>query len=180
MGLWFALEDCTESNGCLSFVFVFSLDLIFFLSLTYLPMSSPGSHKRNPLSKRLVRLPEGGTDIVPVPGYEDAEKVDWDAEGVEWKSAACEAGGAFGMLLLFLPSDPVPVEAILTVGNADVLTHRSRPHPWRRDSPLGTELERQESVHLHRLSTILSSFSCFSFLLTACSVPTVPLHRRFS
>ncbi|GAA5859170.1 hypothetical protein JCM8547_008900 [Rhodosporidiobolus lusitaniae] len=72
MGLWFALEDCTPENGCLSFV--------------------PGSHKTNRLTRRLVRVPGGGTDIVPVPGEEDAEKVDWDAEGIEWRAAPCEAG----------------------------------------------------------------------------------------
>ncbi|GAA5891937.1 hypothetical protein JCM6882_007413 [Rhodosporidiobolus microsporus] len=77
MGLWFALEQCTASNGCLSFV--------------------PGSHKLNPLHKRLVRVPEsegGGTTIVPVAGMEDsaAAKMDWDGEGVEWRAAPCEVG----------------------------------------------------------------------------------------
>ncbi|GAA6042172.1 hypothetical protein JCM8097_004997 [Rhodosporidiobolus ruineniae] len=74
MGLWFALEDCTPSNGCLSFV--------------------PGSHKTNKLTRRLVRINGGkdGTDIVPVPGYEDEPRVDWDADGVEWRAAECKAG----------------------------------------------------------------------------------------
>ncbi|CEQ41115.1 SPOSA6832_02807 [Sporobolomyces salmonicolor] len=72
MGFWFALEDCTSENGCLSFV--------------------PGSHKVNKITKRLARMPEGGTSIVPVPGEEDAPKVDWDKEGVNWVAAPCEAG----------------------------------------------------------------------------------------
>ncbi|BGP43813.1 hypothetical protein JCM10450v2_008011 [Rhodotorula kratochvilovae] len=72
MGLWFALEDATPENGCLSFV--------------------PGSHKINQLTKRLVRVPAGGTDIVPVSGMEDAPAVDWNADGVEWVAAPCEAG----------------------------------------------------------------------------------------
>ncbi|GAA5834433.1 hypothetical protein JCM11251_007990 [Rhodosporidiobolus azoricus] len=77
MGLWFALEECTTSNGCLSFV--------------------PGSHKLNPLHKRLIRLPAsegGGTTIVPVPGMEDspAAKIDWDGEETEWRAAECEVG----------------------------------------------------------------------------------------
>ncbi|KAL7274877.1 hypothetical protein RUND412_002192 [Rhizina undulata] len=46
VGFWYALEDATESNGCLYFV--------------------PGSHKRVPIKKRLVRLSEGGTGFEPV------------------------------------------------------------------------------------------------------------------
>ena len=41
LGFWFALEQCTGSNGALSFL--------------------PGSHRSNPIDKRFVRLPEGGT-----------------------------------------------------------------------------------------------------------------------
>lgn len=73
MGLWFALEPATPENGCLSFV--------------------PGSHKINRLTKRLVRAPGGGTEMVPVPGMEDEPAVDWTADGVEWVAAPCEAGG---------------------------------------------------------------------------------------
>ncbi|GAA6015918.1 hypothetical protein JCM10207_006806 [Rhodosporidiobolus poonsookiae] len=74
MGLWFALEQCTAENGCLSFV--------------------PGSHKVNKLTKRLVRVDGGksGTAIVPVPGMENEPTVDWDADGVEWVAAPCDAG----------------------------------------------------------------------------------------
>ncbi|KAI8353192.1 hypothetical protein BD560DRAFT_408465 [Blakeslea trispora] len=39
VGFWFALEDCTESNGCLWFI--------------------PGSHKTSPVTKRFVRNPKG-------------------------------------------------------------------------------------------------------------------------
>ncbi|GAA6062272.1 hypothetical protein JCM10212_000932 [Sporobolomyces blumeae] len=69
MGFWFALEDCTPSNGCLSFV--------------------PGSHKTNRITKRLVRMPGGGTSIVPIEGVE-AQSIDWEQE--EWKPAECKAG----------------------------------------------------------------------------------------
>ncbi|KAG8911043.1 hypothetical protein FRC01_005965 [Tulasnella sp. 417] len=48
LGFWFALEDCTPSNGALSFL--------------------PGSHKTNPLKSRFVRLPQGGTGFEPLPG----------------------------------------------------------------------------------------------------------------
>ncbi|KAJ3735650.1 phytanoyl-CoA dioxygenase [Lentinula guzmanii] len=48
LGFWFALERCTPLNGALSFL--------------------PGSHLTTPITKRFVRLPEGGTGfekIVP-------------------------------------------------------------------------------------------------------------------
>ncbi|KAF8252593.1 phytanoyl-CoA dioxygenase [Wilcoxina mikolae CBS 423.85] len=45
VGFWYALEDATQENGCLSF--------------------APGSHKRCPIKKRFLRVPEGGT------GFED-------------------------------------------------------------------------------------------------------------
>lgn len=72
LGFWFALEDCTPQNGCLSFV--------------------PGSHKVNVINKRLERVEGGGTKIVPVPEVEGCG-VDWDAEGVDWKVEECKAGG---------------------------------------------------------------------------------------
>ncbi|KAG8691313.1 hypothetical protein FRC09_011663 [Ceratobasidium sp. 395] len=46
LGFWFALEQCTESNGALSFL--------------------PGSHRHTPISKRFVRLPDGGTGFEEV------------------------------------------------------------------------------------------------------------------
>ena len=39
VGFWYALEDCTVENGCLSF--------------------APGSHKRAPIKDRFVRSPDG-------------------------------------------------------------------------------------------------------------------------
>ena len=51
VGWWYALEDCSMSNGCLSF--------------------APGSHKRAPIRKRFVRLKEGkGTGFVDVESEE--------------------------------------------------------------------------------------------------------------
>lgn len=41
LGFWIALEQCTHTNGALSFF--------------------PGSHLTTPITKRFVRLPEGGT-----------------------------------------------------------------------------------------------------------------------
>lgn len=43
LGFWFALEDCTPTNGALSFL--------------------AGSHKTTKVTKRFVRLPDGGTDF---------------------------------------------------------------------------------------------------------------------
>ncbi|ORX62382.1 phytanoyl-CoA dioxygenase [Hesseltinella vesiculosa] len=43
-GFWFALEDCTPTNGALSFI--------------------PGSHKDVPVTKRFVRAPVGGTTFI--------------------------------------------------------------------------------------------------------------------
>lgn len=48
VGFWYALEDATLDNGCLSFV--------------------PGSHKSAAIKKRFVRLKEGGT------GFENVEE----------------------------------------------------------------------------------------------------------
>ncbi|KAI8143949.1 phytanoyl-CoA dioxygenase domain-containing protein 1 [Fennellomyces sp. T-0311] len=45
VGFWFALEDCTEKNGCLWFI--------------------PGSHKDTPITRRFVRDPKGtGTTFI--------------------------------------------------------------------------------------------------------------------
>ncbi|KAI8082902.1 phytanoyl-CoA dioxygenase domain-containing protein 1 [Halteromyces radiatus] len=43
-GFWFALEDCTNENGCLWFI--------------------PGSHKDVPVTNRFVRNPNGGTTFI--------------------------------------------------------------------------------------------------------------------
>ncbi|GAA5908552.1 phytanoyl-CoA dioxygenase family protein [Sporobolomyces salmoneus] len=72
MGFWFALEDCTTENGCLSFI--------------------PGSHKTNRINKRLVRVNGGrdGTEIVAIPGVEGSG-IDWEAHP-GWKTAECRTG----------------------------------------------------------------------------------------
>lgn len=44
VGFWYALEDATAQNGCLSF--------------------AKGSHRRAPVRKRFVRVPEGGTGFI--------------------------------------------------------------------------------------------------------------------
>jgi ectoine hydroxylase-related dioxygenase (phytanoyl-CoA dioxygenase family) len=49
VGFWYALEDCTVSNGCLSFL--------------------RGSHKWAPIAKRFVRKPDNsGTEFIPNDG----------------------------------------------------------------------------------------------------------------
>ncbi|EPE05653.1 phytanoyl- dioxygenase [Ophiostoma piceae UAMH 11346] len=48
VGFWYALEDATATNGCLSFW--------------------PGSHKTAPVRNRLMRKAGGGTHITPNPG----------------------------------------------------------------------------------------------------------------
>ncbi|KAI9634113.1 uncharacterized protein MKK02DRAFT_34716 [Dioszegia hungarica] len=70
IGAWIALEDCTPSNGCLSFL--------------------PGSHKTARISSRFVRAAGGGTTFVPVPGVEPNEESWEDMPG--WKQAPCKAG----------------------------------------------------------------------------------------
>lgn len=69
LGFWYALEDATLENGCLSFL--------------------PGSHKWAPVSQRLVRMPGNvGTEMVDnkgprfPPGDEYAEKGGVDGEYV--------------------------------------------------------------------------------------------------
>ena len=66
VGFWFALEDCTTTNGCLSFV--------------------PRSHKTSPITKRLVRMEEGGTGFISI-----AEDFGEPADE-EFKIEECSAG----------------------------------------------------------------------------------------
>ncbi|KAI9473626.1 MAG: phytanoyl-CoA dioxygenase [Benjaminiella poitrasii] len=64
VGFWFALEDCTETNGCLWF--------------------KPGSHKTTPISKRFVRDPEGtGTKFIPVENHSSSTADENDDEFVK-------------------------------------------------------------------------------------------------
>ncbi|KAK0213074.1 phytanoyl-CoA dioxygenase [Desarmillaria ectypa] len=52
VGFWIALEKCTPQNGALSFL--------------------PGSHLTAPISKRFVRLPQGGTGFEALPASADS------------------------------------------------------------------------------------------------------------
>ncbi|WWD03511.1 hypothetical protein V865_001563 [Kwoniella europaea PYCC6329] len=71
IGCWIALEDCTPTNGCLSFL--------------------PGSHKRARISSRFVRDPSGkGTTFIDIPEVKKNEE-NWD-EMDGWKEADCKAG----------------------------------------------------------------------------------------
>ncbi|CAE6518630.1 unnamed protein product [Rhizoctonia solani] len=81
LGFWFALEPCTEFNGALSFL--------------------PGSHRTNPINKRFVRLPEGGTGFIdiekPVTPLDLQKKqpersVDSNATGGDYILETCDAG----------------------------------------------------------------------------------------
>jgi hypothetical protein len=64
VGFWYALEDCTVDNGCLSF--------------------APGSHKRAPIKDRFVRSPNGkGTTFASNAGSE------WPS-GLQLEKDVCE------------------------------------------------------------------------------------------
>ncbi|KAJ9141662.1 Phytanoyl-CoA dioxygenase domain-containing protein 1 [Pleurostoma richardsiae] len=78
VGFWYALEDATLENGCLSFL--------------------PGSHKWAPISKRLVRKAGNtGTEMVPndgphfPPGEEYGERQQGEEEG-EYVPGEVKAG----------------------------------------------------------------------------------------
>lgn len=70
VGFWFALEDCVEENGCLSY--------------------NPGSHKRFPITKRFVKINGGreGCDFIPV---EHSKPVPEDNPD-DYKLVPCKAG----------------------------------------------------------------------------------------
>ncbi|WWC91693.1 uncharacterized protein L201_006639 [Kwoniella dendrophila CBS 6074] len=71
IGCWIALEECTPSNGCLSFL--------------------PGSHKKARISSRFVKDPSGkGTTFIDVPEIKKNEE-NWD-EMDGWKEASCPPG----------------------------------------------------------------------------------------
>jgi len=67
-GMWFALEDCTISNGCLYF--------------------APGSHKIYPLCKRFVRTNDGKTKII----YLDTDHDKKEPDDSEYVAAPVNAG----------------------------------------------------------------------------------------
>lgn len=80
LGFWFALESCTESNGALSFL--------------------PGSHRHNPISKRFVRLPEGGTGfeeikepVTPLDLQTETTELPGDSGTSDYVLETCDAGG---------------------------------------------------------------------------------------
>ena len=62
IGFWIALEDATLENGCLSF--------------------APGSHRRTPVTSRLVRT-DGGTGFSNVEGATFPERFDVHQEAIE-------------------------------------------------------------------------------------------------
>ncbi|CAK7901642.1 hypothetical protein CAAN1_11S03818 [[Candida] anglica] len=72
IGFWFALEDCSEDNGCLWY--------------------HPGSHKVFPITKRFVKIDGGkkGTNFIPV-DYDKSVPIPDDSPEV-YKSIECKAG----------------------------------------------------------------------------------------
>lgn len=70
LGFWFALEDCTRENGCLSY--------------------NPGTHKTVPVTKRFVKIDKGrkGCNFIPVE-HEEATQEDRDED---YKLVECKAG----------------------------------------------------------------------------------------
>ncbi|ODV81107.1 phytanoyl-CoA dioxygenase [Suhomyces tanzawaensis NRRL Y-17324] len=70
LGFWFALEDCDEQNGCLSY--------------------NPGSHKTFPIKKRFAKVDGGdkGCNFVDVPNDEPIPEDDPAA----YKPVPCKAG----------------------------------------------------------------------------------------
>lgn len=71
VGFWIALEDCTKTNGCLSYL--------------------PGSHKTNPIAKRFVRKAiEGGTttEFIGIEGLKES----YDNTEQGYKLQQCRRG----------------------------------------------------------------------------------------
>lgn len=82
VGFWYALEDATVENGCLSF--------------------AAGSHKRAPIRSRFVRLPaesdgaaDGGQPVASGTGFAENEGAQWPeglVEDTEVKKEVYELG----------------------------------------------------------------------------------------
>lgn len=77
VGFWYALEDCTVENGCLSF--------------------APGSHRRAPIPNRFVRSADGkGTTFMENSGEQWPEGLEReagkDAEGEKYELGEVKAG----------------------------------------------------------------------------------------
>lgn len=70
VGFWYALEDATLENGCLSFL--------------------PGSHRWAPVERRLVRGKEAGTEMVPNGGARFPRGEDY-GEGLRPEGEAAQA-----------------------------------------------------------------------------------------
>ena len=70
VGFWFALEDCTLTNGCLSF--------------------ADGTHKTHPLTSRFVRK-DGSTTMESLSQTTQQQKSDGH-DTTEYKPATCKAG----------------------------------------------------------------------------------------
>ncbi|GEQ70963.1 hypothetical protein JCM33374_g4644 [Metschnikowia sp. JCM 33374] len=70
LGFWFALEDCTPSNGCLSY--------------------HPGSHKTFPIKKRFVRIDGGskGCNMIDV----ECDQASPEDSPEKYKLMECKAG----------------------------------------------------------------------------------------
>lgn len=68
LGFWFALEDCTPSNGALSF--------------------APGSHLTHPVTRRFVRLPNGSTGFEPL----QVSETPLDLKPEDYAMYPCPAG----------------------------------------------------------------------------------------
>lgn len=72
VGFWYALEDATQDNGCLSF--------------------APGSHKRCRIRRRLVRAERGGTELVDLPLSTDNENGTDQEEEKQWQMEEVKKG----------------------------------------------------------------------------------------
>lgn len=71
LGFWFALEDCTVENGCLSY--------------------NPGSHKVFPITKRFVRV-NGGKSGCNFMDVEYSKEPDREDNSDDYKLVECKAG----------------------------------------------------------------------------------------
>ncbi|KAI4866719.1 phytanoyl-CoA dioxygenase [Hypoxylon rubiginosum] len=77
VGFWYALEDATVENGCLSFL--------------------PGSHRWAPVRQRFVRAEKGGTDFIDnegarFPASDSYGEKDGQGEDGEYKMGEVKAG----------------------------------------------------------------------------------------
>lgn len=70
LGFWFALEDCTFENGCLSY--------------------NPGTHKTFPITKRFVKVEGGSKGCNFIPVEHDIESPEDSPE--DYKLVECPAG----------------------------------------------------------------------------------------